>query len=338
MKIPVNYEVLSAYANTVKDKSTYLGFMIRNQKLCIYSELNEITYVSICDARGSEDLSIRLPVETMNALMLYGYIEIIDKERSTGASKIISSYTDTGRLRCTVEIASEFADNEEQIKDFISAITNESYKEIKGVESFNNALSLATIKSKDVGIKGVNFNKGKCFTMGNGFAAYRNDPTDLSLILPTSTLRELVRFCKGKSILRLYQHNGYNLIFDGRSILAWRRTRASQFMEVPNTDYDVNIQLPVDNITRVFRCIKTEVSRCVINYKTGFIEINSQVGNYEIPLEYINESASNIKINYGIFSEILSKVKEPVRLESNKNNIHILSSDGTHYYIGVSYD
>lgn len=334
VRIPIDDTVLNSYYSIVQDKSTYLGFRIRNGRMCIYSEVNEILYLSMCNTHNADDISIRLPVETMNIMMTYGTLIIEDIINGDTRSEKLTTYDNSGKVVCSVVIASEFADSEEQIAQLLDTVLNEEYTPIYNPDIFKEALSLANIKVKDLGIKGVNFSSGKIFTLGNGFASYRNDPYNLSLVISTSSLREIVKFCKGKPCVNLYRHGGYNMLFDGVNTIAWRRVRSEHYFPIPKTEYTVSTNLNIYTLDRAFKCIRTEVSSCVLNFKNALLELHSQVGIYSIPLEMTPVDVSNITLNYKLFSGVIGNSKGEVLLECNDNTVH-LKINGTDYYIGV---
>ena len=338
IKIPITPDVLAAFYSIVKSKSTYLGFLIRAEKLCIYAELNEIYYLSLCNVPGTADLSIRLPVEAMRVVMNEGYLEIETNTHTDGTtSEIISSYNLWGKLMCRVEIASEFADNEAQILEFIKTIIEGDSVVINNPDVFESALSLTRVNMKELGIKGVNINQGKMFTLANGFAAYRDDPVGLSLVISTSSLKELVSFCAGRDNVRLQRHGGFNICSAGVSAIAWRRVRADQFIDLPDVQYDVSVTLPTVKIIKVFRYVSTEVSDCVLNFKESVLEVYSQVGNYSIPLEIPPIDIQNVRVNYKLFSKLLNTSEASILLEANNYTLHLKIGE-THYLMGVRQD
>ena len=335
INIPVNMDMMNAFYSIVKSKSTYLGFLIRAGKLCIYAELNEIYYLALCTVDGVPDLSIRLPVEAMRVVMNLGHLELETITHKDGTtSEKISSYDTYNRLRCRVEIASEYSDNEAQILDLLKTVFQEECVVINNPEIFESALELTRVNMKELGIKGVNINQGKIFTLANGFAAYRDDPVGLSLVISTSSLKELVSFCAGRKNVRLQKHGGFNICSHGTNIIAWRRVRADQFMEIPDVTYDISVMMPTEKIAKVFKFVTTEVSDCVLNFKEGTFEVYSQVGNYAVPLDIEPRDIKSIRINYKLFSKLLNTTVDKVLLEVNEYTLH-LCIGGTHYLMGV---
>lgn len=335
INIPVTMDMMNAFYSIVKSKSTYLGFLIRSQKLCIYAELNEIYYLALCDAKGVPDMSLRLPVEAMRVVMNMGHLEIETITHRDGTtSEKISSYDQSNKLRCCVEIASEFSDNEAQIMEFLNTVFHEEYVTVENPDVFESALELTKVNMKELGIKGVNINQGKVFTLANGFAAYRDDPLGLSLVISTSSLKELVSFCAGKKNVRLQKHGGFNLCSWGTYIIAWRRVRADQFMDLPEVEYSVSVNIPTEKIAKVFKFVTTEVSDCILNFKEGILEVYSQVGNYSVPLDIEPTDIKSIRINYKLLSKLLNTSVDRVLLEANDYTLHICIA-GTHYLMGV---
>lgn len=335
IKIPVTIEMLQAFYTIVKAKSTYLCILIRAQKMCIYAELNEIYYLSLCEAPGVPDLSLRLPVEAMRVIMNRGYLELETIEHADNTvSEKITSYDEYGKLLCSVKMASEYSDNEEQILSFLDTVFHEEYRVIEDPKIFETALSLTRVNIKELGIKGVQMSHGKIFTIANSFAAYREDPLGLSLVLSTSSLKELVSFCTGRSNVRLQKHGGYNLCSWGTHTIAWRRVRAEQFMDLPDVTYDVSVNISTANIAKVFRYVATEVSDCVLNFRENKLEVYSQVGNYEVPLGINPVDTESIHVNYKLLSKLLNTADTIILLEANESTLHIGMND-THYLMGV---
>lgn len=335
ISIPVSMDMVNAFYSIVKSKSTYLGFLIRSERLCIYAELNEIYYLALCKVEGAPDISLRLPVEVMRVIMNIGHLELETMTHNDGTtSEKIASYDNSNRLRCSVEIASEYSDNEAQILDLLKTVFQEECIIINNPEIFETALGLTRVNMKELGIKGVNIRDGKMFTLANGFAAYRDDPVGLSLVISTSSLKELVSFCAGKKNVRLQKHVGFNICSAGTSIIAWRRVRADQFIDIPEVKYDLSVTIPTEKISKVFRFVTTEVSDCVLNFKEGMLEVYSQVGNYSVPLDIEPHDIKNIRINYKLISKLLNTNVDKILLEANEYTLH-LCIDGTHYLMGV---
>lgn len=338
IRIPITVEIVNAFYSIVKSKSTYLGFWVHNENLCIYAELNEVYYLNLCSAKGVPDLSMRLPVEAMRTVMNLGHLEIetIPHADNTTSEKI-SSYDMNNRLVCDVEIASEYSDNEAQIKEFLSTVFKEEFVTIQNPDIFKFALDLTRVDAKELGIKGVNFNQGKIFTLANGFAAYRDDPLNLSLVISTSSLKELVSFCAGKQNVRLQKKGGYNICSSGPSIICWRRVRADKFMDLPDVKYDISAYIPTRDISKVFKFVTTEVSDCVLNFKDAVLEVHSQVGNYRVPLGIECQDVKSIRLNYKLLAKLLNTHAETVLLEANAYTMHLCIA-GTHYLMGVRQD
>lgn len=340
IKLPITDEVLNSFYQIVKSKSTYLGFLINNCKLCVYSELAEIYYMSICHTTCVDTLSLRLPVEAMRVVMNLGYL-IIDKiEYANGSvGESIQSYDSNGAMLCSVEIASEYSDTEDQVKDFIKAIVeNKNVITVDDTSIFKRAIGLVKADSKEVSIKGVTFNSGKIFTIAGGFVAYQDDPYGLSMVLSTSTLKELHTFCSGKPEVRILRNGGFNICYYGSNIMAWKRVRLEKFIDMPDVEYYLSVDIPTFYLSKAFRFINTTVTDCFINLSEACLEINSMVGRYSIPL-FIDKipDIKPIGISYKLLSKLLYNVEGMVRLEVSKYNVHLII-DNTHYFIGVRYN
>jgi hypothetical protein len=335
IKLNLTSDILSAFYSIVKSKSTYLGFLIRNGQFAIYSELNEIYYLSLCHVDCQDTLSLRLPVETMRCLMYPGTLTIEEVNHNDGhVTEILCNYTTNEKLRCKVEIASEFSDTEALILEFIKAVIEEECTTIDNPKIFESALDLTRVDMKEIGIKGVNINGGKIYTIANGFAAYREEPLGLSLVISTSSLKELVAFCSGRSEVKLLRHNGFNICNAGSNIIAWRRVRNTPFFDIPDVTYEISCTLNVKEIRTVTDYLSTEVSECVLSLKDGLLKISTQVGLYQIPINTINDKVQDIHLNYKLFSKLLKTSAETAILEVNDYTIHLLIN-GTHYFMGV---
>ena len=332
IRINLTNDIINGYYNTVQEKSTYLGFRITKERLVIFSEYNELLFLSFCSVPGADAMNLRLPVEAMNIVMMEGLLTI--EESVDGDKVVLINYDNNNKKRCQVEIASEFADDSEAIIMLLDAITSNELTVIDKPGIFYSALKMANIKDKDVNIKGVSFNSGKIFTIGNGFAAYRADKYNLSLVLSTSSLREIVKFCRNKGTVRLYRQKGYNLIYDGVNIIAWRRVRNEKYYPITEIKYELSVNIDVSHIIRALSCIKTEVSKCCLNFRSQCLEVYSQVGIYNIPLYIAGCDLPDTEVNYSLFCNILQNSKGHILLEVSNNTIHI-QIDDIDYYIGV---
>ena len=332
--LEINEEVLRAYNSTVSDRSTYLGFRIHNKIMCIYSEIHERLYLSMCNVSIEDDVNIRLPVEVMNTMMYIGTLLIETIESKGLRQERLVSYDASGNERCSALIASEYAENSTQIAEMLECIFKGEYIELPSGRLFDKAYKLANIKNSEVGIKGVNINEGKIFTLGNGFACYANTLINVSLVIPNTTLRALVGFTRFKNSLRLFRYKGYNLIFDGQNALAWRRARADKFYEIPETEYLITVDMKTDILITLFKSIKTEVSECKFCFKKSALEIYSQVGLYSIPLQFESMDLPDMFINYKLLSEVISNCDHVITMFFGNNILYIKSGD-VNYFIGA---
>ena len=334
MRLKIDINVLNAFHTIVKSKSTYLGFIIRNEQLIIYSELNEIYYMALCPIENKDNLSLRLPVETMRCLMSSGYLDIEEATHKDGhITEKLSHYDCSGKLTCSVEIASEFSDTEELIMTFIKAVVDNNYVTVSDPEIFNKALELTKVNSKSVDIKGVEFNNGKIYTVANGFAGFRDDPYSLSLVLSNSSLKELVTFTSGASNVRIIRQGGFDVCVVGTSLLAWRRVRNGHFLDIPEIDYEFKCCLELNSIRQIIDSINTEVERFTISLKDSMIYIISQVGLYSIPIS-ASADVNDLDLDYKLFSKLIHTNASIVELEANDYTVHLKINDA-HYYMGV---
>jgi len=340
IKLIINDDVLNSFYSIVKSRSTYLGFMAIDEKLCIYSEMNEVYFMSFCRVKGTHNFSLRLPVETMMVIMHHGYITIKDVTSGSGSTSIeLCSYDINNNLLFSATIASEYSDLEEQIREFINAMVNDNDKIIVKTPSiFSKASALTKPNYKDIGIKGITFNNGKCYTIANGYAAFMDDPFNLSLVLSNTTLRELISFCQDKKEVSILRHGGYNICMSGVNMIAWRRVRTTDFIQVPAMNYDIHVKIQENIIIKTLKFITSDVSSCYLDIIESSIKILSQVGYYKIPvsIDTTNTTVKTINLNYKLISKLLANVHETVSIDICKTNMHILINN-VNYYIAIRY-
>lgn len=335
-KINITHDIISAFTQIVKGKSTYLGFIIEYNKLFIYSELNEIYFLTVCNTECQDKLSLRLPVEVMRILMNAGYITIERIEENGNTSELIASYSKNGKLLYSARIASEYSDTEDTVKQLITSVVNTTnFVHVEDTSIFRKAIQLVRIDYKELGLTGVCFNKGKVFTRGAGFSAYRNDNYNLNLVISTSTLKELATFAASKPYVNIFNANGFNICYCDSNIFAWRRQRNVDADAIPPIEYDLSVTLPTFNLAKAFRFITSEVYNCYLNLEDAVIEIETRVGYYKIPLDIEPiQGYKSLKLNFKLLSKLLANADDTIFLELNHRTIHIVMED-THYYIGV---
>lgn len=332
--IPISVKMQESFNSVVKSKSSRFGIFVVGNVLCFYSVYEALYYVAMCNVTGIEEFSLSIPVETMMILMRGHTIRITHRENNT---ELLESLKLTGEVLCSVIVASEYAAELDQVRDFVGAtLDSDKSVVVSDTSIFKNALQLVKPNFKELGIAGVSFDSGYIYTIANAYVSYTKDPFNLSMVLPVSTLKALWEFASNTHTVKISRLQGYNICSYDNLLFAWRRQRSTQRFQEMKLDYIYADMLSIDYLSDVFRLISSEVDSSFIDLGQGSIILNTKLGEYTIPLEIRNfTEESKYAFNYKLFSKLITSLSGTISFNMTEQAIH-MSSKGINYIMSIS--
>ncbi len=324
--VRIDVSVLQAY-NAVNDRAKEVSMVISQGMCYFYSEYQEVVHYSKSPVTSSCEFSTTLSTEVLNAIMKLGLLQISVVQSDKQIYRFVLVDTNSRKVLYSVNTILQVCLHESRIEELSRLEVKESVT-LRERSIFFRACDLTKVNDKSLNQKGMIFDGGYAWTMGNGYLIYLPDPNKLSFVASVATLRAIqnlrggdMSFCSDKS---------YNYCLQGNVILGWRKQRKSSKLPLDYLRYEFKTDSKFDKVLELLDGIKSEISKVVLSLVYGTVTIYSLLGTYIVPIECETYEAPDFLINPVVLRSVLRDCRGPIELKYSKSRIE-LESEGIHY-------
>lgn len=324
--IKIDSEVLLAY-NSVNDRVSQISMVIKQGMCYFYSEYQEISYYAKCPIDATCELSTTLNIEIMNSIMQIGTLQVSVLQSDKNVYRFVLVDSTTERIIYGINTILQVCLHEKRIKE-LSSIEIKQVKTLRDSQNFVKACALTKVNDKSLNQKGMIFDNGYAWTMGNGYLIYLEDKNNLNFIASVSTLRALLAL-RGRN-LSFFSDGGYNYCMQDNSILGWRKERRSSKLPLDYLQYECEVKANFNRVCQVLDSIKSTIEDVVLSLKHGTVTIYSLLGVYIVPIETEPQNVADFHLSPVILHSILKDCKDKPVLKYSKSRVEI-ECNGVHY-------
>lgn len=326
--ITIDSNVLSAY-NIVNDKAREISMIIKNGMCYFYSEYQEVVRYSKSPIVSSCEFSTTLSTEILNAIMKLGLLQISVVQSDKQIYRFVLVDTNSNKVLYSVNTILQVCLHEERIRQ-LSSLDTGNAQTLRDRNSFFRACELTKVNDKSLNQKGMIFDDGYAWTIGNGYLIYLVDPNKLNFVASVATLRAL-QTLKGDS-MSFCSDRGYNYCLQGNSILGWRKERKSSKLPLNYLQYEFSTKADFSRVLQLLDSIKSEIENIALSMSHGTITIYSLLGTYIVPIECETYEAPDFFLSPVILRSVLKDCKGEITLKYSSSRIE-LECSLVHYVI-----